>query len=205
MRFDQVPARRDDLDQLVRWQVRKSAPFPIDDACVTLYARVRAAPTAASSSSWSRAATSIAEYEARLRRAGVIRRAGRSRRRSASSTCSSRREPAATATGWSSTCGRTTPRSRSCAASDMIFFRNRAEGRRRDAARTWCTRPRCTTRTGSAGQGFSRVLLGGQRHACLARSTWRGAISKSGSARRWNRSIRRAARRSPIGFRRRRS
>ena len=35
IRFDEVPARRDDLDQLVRWQVRKSAPFPIDDACVT--------------------------------------------------------------------------------------------------------------------------------------------------------------------------
>ena len=35
IRFDQVPARRDDLDQLVRWQVRKSAPFPVDEACVT--------------------------------------------------------------------------------------------------------------------------------------------------------------------------
>ena len=33
--FDQVPAKRDDLDQLVRWQVRKSAPFSIDDACVS--------------------------------------------------------------------------------------------------------------------------------------------------------------------------
>ncbi|MDA1184974.1 MAG: pilus assembly protein PilM [Acidobacteria bacterium] len=33
--FDDVPPRRDDLDQLVRWQVRKSAPFPIDDASVT--------------------------------------------------------------------------------------------------------------------------------------------------------------------------
>jgi type IV pilus assembly protein PilM len=35
IRFEQVPARRDDLDQLVRWQMRKSAPFPIEDACVT--------------------------------------------------------------------------------------------------------------------------------------------------------------------------
>jgi Tfp pilus assembly PilM family ATPase len=35
VRFEQVPARRDDLEQLVRWQVRKSAPFPIDDACVS--------------------------------------------------------------------------------------------------------------------------------------------------------------------------
>jgi Tfp pilus assembly PilM family ATPase len=35
MRFDQVPARREDFDQLVRWQLKKSAPFPLDDACVT--------------------------------------------------------------------------------------------------------------------------------------------------------------------------
>jgi type IV pilus assembly protein PilM len=35
LRFDRVPARREDLDQLVRWQLKKSAPFPVDDACVT--------------------------------------------------------------------------------------------------------------------------------------------------------------------------
>jgi type IV pilus assembly protein PilM len=35
LRFDRVPARREDLEQLVRWQLKKSAPFPIDDACVT--------------------------------------------------------------------------------------------------------------------------------------------------------------------------
>lgn len=33
--FDRIPSRRDDLDQLVRWHVRKSTPFPIDEACVT--------------------------------------------------------------------------------------------------------------------------------------------------------------------------
>jgi Tfp pilus assembly PilM family ATPase len=32
VRFDQVPASRDDLDQLIRWQIKKSAPFPIEDA-----------------------------------------------------------------------------------------------------------------------------------------------------------------------------
>ena len=35
LRFEQVPDRREDLDQLVRWQVKKSAPFPVDDAAVT--------------------------------------------------------------------------------------------------------------------------------------------------------------------------
>jgi Tfp pilus assembly PilM family ATPase len=35
VRFEQVPARAEDLEQLVRWQLRKAAPFPIDEACVT--------------------------------------------------------------------------------------------------------------------------------------------------------------------------
>ena len=35
VRFERLPARRDDLDHLVQWQVRKSTPFPIEDACVT--------------------------------------------------------------------------------------------------------------------------------------------------------------------------
>ena len=33
--FDQVPARAQDLDNLVRWQLRKSAPFPLEDAVVS--------------------------------------------------------------------------------------------------------------------------------------------------------------------------
>jgi Tfp pilus assembly PilM family ATPase len=32
VRFEQVPARTQDLAQLIRWQVRKAAPFPIEDA-----------------------------------------------------------------------------------------------------------------------------------------------------------------------------
>ena len=35
LRFEKVPPRRDDLDQLVRWQLRKAAPFPVDQANVT--------------------------------------------------------------------------------------------------------------------------------------------------------------------------
>ena len=34
LRFDTVPARAADLDQLVRWQARKTAPFRIEDAQV---------------------------------------------------------------------------------------------------------------------------------------------------------------------------
>lgn len=34
IRFEKVPARMADLDQLVRWQMKKAAPFPIEDAQV---------------------------------------------------------------------------------------------------------------------------------------------------------------------------
>ena len=42
VRFEQVPARQQDLDQLVSWQVRKSAPFAIEDAQVSYVAGLRA-------------------------------------------------------------------------------------------------------------------------------------------------------------------
>jgi type IV pilus assembly protein PilM len=35
VRFDQVPSRRDDLDQLIRWQMKKSLPFPVEEASIT--------------------------------------------------------------------------------------------------------------------------------------------------------------------------
>jgi type IV pilus assembly protein PilM len=41
IRFEQVPARSQELDQLVRWQVRKTAPFAIEEAQVTYAAGVR--------------------------------------------------------------------------------------------------------------------------------------------------------------------
>jgi Tfp pilus assembly PilM family ATPase len=43
VRFDSVPARAADLDQLVRWQVRKAAPFPIDEAQVSYVRGIRLA------------------------------------------------------------------------------------------------------------------------------------------------------------------
>jgi type IV pilus assembly protein PilM len=35
VRFEQVPARAHDLAQLIRWQVRKAAPFPLEEAQVS--------------------------------------------------------------------------------------------------------------------------------------------------------------------------
>jgi type IV pilus assembly protein PilM len=42
VRFDQIPPRRDDLDQLIRWQIKKSLPFAVEEASVTHAAGVRA-------------------------------------------------------------------------------------------------------------------------------------------------------------------
>ena len=35
IRFEKVPAKQQDLEQLIRWQVRKAAPFRIEDAQVS--------------------------------------------------------------------------------------------------------------------------------------------------------------------------
>lgn len=43
VRFEQVPPRQQDLDQLIRWQVRKAAPFAIEDAQVSYVAGARGA------------------------------------------------------------------------------------------------------------------------------------------------------------------
>jgi Tfp pilus assembly PilM family ATPase len=46
VRFEQVPPKAQDLAQLIRWQVRKSAPFPIEEAQVSYEPGLRAAATA---------------------------------------------------------------------------------------------------------------------------------------------------------------
>ena len=35
VRFEKVPPRLDDLTEMVRWQIKKTAPFPLDEAVVT--------------------------------------------------------------------------------------------------------------------------------------------------------------------------
>jgi type IV pilus assembly protein PilM len=42
VRFERVPAKARDLEQLVRWQVRKTAPFPIEEAQVSFVPGLRA-------------------------------------------------------------------------------------------------------------------------------------------------------------------
>jgi type IV pilus assembly protein PilM len=70
VRFEQVPAKTQDLDQLVRWQVRKSAPFPIEDAQVSYVAGLRADDGHEFVVSLARRAV-IQEYEALCAEAGA--------------------------------------------------------------------------------------------------------------------------------------
>src|SRR5262249_25173009 len=43
LRFDHVPPRAQDLEQLIRWQVRKAAPFPPDEAQISYVEGLRSA------------------------------------------------------------------------------------------------------------------------------------------------------------------
>ncbi len=43
LRFEKVPQRRSDLDELIRWQVRKAAPFRIEDAQISYMAGMKTA------------------------------------------------------------------------------------------------------------------------------------------------------------------
>jgi type IV pilus assembly protein PilM len=43
VRFDRIPARGEDLEQLIRWQLKKSAPFPVEDAALSFTASARTA------------------------------------------------------------------------------------------------------------------------------------------------------------------
>ena len=78
LRFEKVPERAHDLDELIRWQVRKAAPFRVEDAQLTLRARAckaRRRQHRVRRRAW-RARTSFANTR-RLRGSG---RAGRRRR-----------------------------------------------------------------------------------------------------------------------------
>src|SRR5262249_22655192 len=70
VRFEQVPPRAADLDQLVRWQVRKSAPFAIADAQVSYVHGARAPEGQEFVVSLARRAA-IEEYEALCAPAGA--------------------------------------------------------------------------------------------------------------------------------------
>ena len=159
VRFDQVPARRDDLDQIVRWQVRKAAPFPIEDASVS-YSKGASLPNGGGEFVVVVARRDvIEEYEGVCTGAGVY--AGLVDPATFSALNYVLESPNAPAGDWLAVHMR--PGYSSIAIvrnEDMIFFRNRVEGD--DESLTDLVHQTAMYyQDRLAGQGFSRVLLGG--------------------------------------------
>ena len=71
IRFEQVPADPKDLIELVRWQVRKSAPFPIEQAVVGFTPGAKAAEGGQEFIVTMARADTIQQYEDACARAGV--------------------------------------------------------------------------------------------------------------------------------------
>jgi type IV pilus assembly protein PilM len=68
--FEQLPSRAADLDQLVRWQLKKGTPFPIEDAQVSFFKAHTAGAATAIAATVARRDV-IAQYEAIAAAAGI--------------------------------------------------------------------------------------------------------------------------------------
>ena len=159
IRFDQVPARREDLDQLVRWQLRKSAPFPIEEACVTYTPGIRDDGSSAEFVVALARRDVIEEYEKVCGAAGVY--AGLVDLATFSVVNLFLASASAPGGDWLAVHMR--PDYTSIAivrGENMIFFRTRPEGEEEPLA-DLVHQTTMYYQDRLAGQGFSRVLMGG--------------------------------------------
>jgi type IV pilus assembly protein PilM len=166
IKFDQVPAQRDDLDQLVRWQVRKSAPFPIEDACITYTPGIRDASGGGEFVVALARRDVIEEYEQVCGAAGVY--AGLVDLATFSIVNLFLASGSAPAGDWLAVHMR--PDYTSIAivrGEDMIFFRNRPEGEEEPLA-DLVHQATMYYQDRLAGQGFARVVMGGRGRAAGA-------------------------------------
>jgi type IV pilus assembly protein PilM len=163
VRFETVPARREDLDQLVRWQLKKASPFPIEEACVTFTPASRGADGSSEFLVVAARRDIIAEYEAicddARTYAGLVDLATLS---VVNLFLGSREAPAG---DWLVVHLR--PDYTSIAimrGEDVIFFRNRPEGDEGSIA-DLVHQTAMYYQDRLSGQRFSRVLLGGSGRA----------------------------------------
>ena len=158
VRFDQIPGKRDDLDQLIRWQVRKSAPFPIDEAALTYAAGARSGPGGEFVVVLARQSV-VREYESVCEEAGMHAGLVDLATLSVVNLYLADAEPPSG--DWLLVHMR--PESTSIVimrGEDLIFYRNRAEGDE-DALADVVHQTTMYYQDRLAGQGFTRVLLGG--------------------------------------------
>ncbi|MGH7553463.1 MAG: type IV pilus biogenesis protein PilM [Longimicrobiales bacterium] len=159
IRFDRIPDRRDDLDQLVRWQVRKSAPFPIEEACVS-YMKGASGPDGGGEFVVVQARRDIVEeYERVCAAAGVY--AGLVDLATFSALNAVLASPNASPGDWLAVHMRPGYTSIAIVRDEkLIFFRNRPEGE--DESLTDLVHQTAMYyQDRLEGQGFARVLLGG--------------------------------------------
>ncbi|MGQ0735489.1 MAG: type IV pilus biogenesis protein PilM [Acidobacteriota bacterium] len=71
VKFDSVPPRAEDIRELVRWQVRKSAPFPIEQALVSFSPGAKAAEGGQEFVVSVARSEVVAQYEQACQRAGL--------------------------------------------------------------------------------------------------------------------------------------
>jgi len=162
LRFEHVPARRDDLDQLVRWQIRKSTPFPIEETCLS-YAPGRRGPDGTEFVVVVARRDVVSEYEDACRDAGA--HAGLVELATFSVLNLTLAAAASAAGDWLVVHMR--PEYTSIAIvrdGDLIFFRNRPEGDEETLADV-VHQTSMYYQDRLAGQGFARVLLGGAGRA----------------------------------------
>jgi type IV pilus assembly protein PilM len=180
LRFERTPPRRDDLEQLIRWQVKKSTPFPVDDACLTYTPGVLTASGKEFVVAVARKDI-VREYESICERVGI--EAG------LVDTCTFgvinlylSASPGPTG-DWLVVHMR--PEYTSIAimrGDDMIFFRNRAEGEE-EALEDVVHQTAMYYQDRLAGQGFGRILLGGiGRHQGEVDAARRNLEARMGTA-----------------------
>ncbi len=68
--FEQVPARQQDLDKVLRWQLRKATPFPLADAQITQFVASSEGPGISLAAVVARRDV-VSEYEAVVAAAGI--------------------------------------------------------------------------------------------------------------------------------------
>ena len=159
IRFDQVPARRDDLDHLVRWQMRKSAPFAIDEACVSYTPGARGTDGSAEFVVVLARRDIVEEYERACADAGAY--AGLVDLPTFSVLNLILASSNVPASDWLTVHMR--PEYTSLAivrGGDVVFFRNRPEGDEETLA-DLVHQTAMYYEDRLSGQGFARVLLGG--------------------------------------------
>jgi len=158
VRFDQTPTRRDDLNQLIRWQVKKSTPFPVDDACLTYTAGAHQAVGGEFVVVVARRET-IREYEGVCERIGI--EAGLVDISTFAVINLFLSSNLGTAGDWLVVHMR--PEYTSIAIlrrDDVLFFRNRVEGEA-EAMEDVVHQTAMYYQDRLEGRGFSRILLGG--------------------------------------------